>query len=95
MICTCGGGLHRIGEDVSDRLDVIPAQFRIIVTRRAGHDTGAENWATIASLIETRKLNAVDPFAYLSATLTAIINDHRQSQIDVLMPWNFSRRTNG
>ncbi len=25
----CGNGLHRIGEDVSERLDVIPAQFRI------------------------------------------------------------------
>ena len=32
--CTCGGTLHRIGEDVSERLDVIPAQFRVIVTRR-------------------------------------------------------------
>ncbi len=34
LICTCGGGLHCIGEDVSERLDVIPAQFRVIVTRR-------------------------------------------------------------
>jgi transposase len=34
MICACGGCLHRIGEDVSERLDVIPAQFRVIVTRR-------------------------------------------------------------
>lgn len=31
---TCGGCLHCIGEDVSERLDVIPAQFRVIVTRR-------------------------------------------------------------
>lgn len=61
----------------------------------AGHDVGAENWATIATLIETCKLNAVDPFAYLSATLAAIVNSHRQSQIDVLMPWNYSRRTKG
>jgi transposase len=30
----CGGALHTIGEDVSERLDVIPAQFRVIVTRR-------------------------------------------------------------
>jgi transposase len=44
----------------------------------AGHDAGAENWATIASLIETCKLNAVDPFSYLSATLTAIITGHKQ-----------------
>lgn len=33
-ICGCGGDLHCIGEDVSERLDVIPAQFRVIVTRR-------------------------------------------------------------
>lgn len=55
----------------------------------AGHDAGAENWATIASLIETCKLNAVDPLAYLTATLTAIINGHRQSCIDKLLPWNY------
>jgi transposase len=30
----CGGGLHRIGEDVSERLDIVPAQFRVLVTRR-------------------------------------------------------------
>lgn len=58
----------------------------------AGHDAGAENWAIIASLIETCKLNAVDPFACLSATLTATVNGHRQSQIDLLMPWNCSRQ---
>ncbi len=34
LICTCSGCLHCIGEDVSERLDVIPAQFRVIVTRR-------------------------------------------------------------
>ncbi|MDR6192717.1 transposase [Agrobacterium pusense] len=34
LICNCGSGLHCIGEDVSERLDVIPAQFRVIVTRR-------------------------------------------------------------
>lgn len=30
----CGAGLHAIGEDVSERLDVIPSQFRVLVTRR-------------------------------------------------------------
>lgn len=34
LICACGGGLHCIGEDVSERLDAVPAQFRVIVTRR-------------------------------------------------------------
>lgn len=30
----CSGALHRIGEDVAERLDVIPATFRVLVTRR-------------------------------------------------------------
>jgi len=33
-ICSCGGERHVIGEDVSERLDIIPAQFRVMVTRR-------------------------------------------------------------
>ncbi|MBB4525400.1 UNVERIFIED_ORG: hypothetical protein M2435_005404 [Rhizobium sophorae] len=59
----------------------------------AGHGAGAEDWPTIASLIETCKLNAVDPFAYLTATLTFIVNGHKQSRVNELMPWNFARRT--
>lgn len=55
----------------------------------AGHDAGAENWATIASLIETCKLNAVDPQAYLTNTLTALIKGHKQSRIAKLLPWNY------
>lgn len=55
----------------------------------AGHDAGAENWATIASLIETCKPNSVDPQAYLTNTLTAIINGHKQAQVRELLPWNF------
>jgi len=43
--------------------------------------------ATIASLIETCKLNALDPLAYLTDTLTAIVNGHKQSRIDELLPW--------
>ncbi len=30
----CQGELHWIGEDKSERLDLVPAQFRILVTRR-------------------------------------------------------------
>ena len=33
-VCACGHDLHIIGEDVSERLDIVPAQFRVIVTRR-------------------------------------------------------------
>jgi transposase len=34
-ICSCcRGELHRIGEDVSEKLDIVPAQFRVLVVRR-------------------------------------------------------------
>jgi transposase len=56
----------------------------------AGHDAGAENWGIISSLIETAKLNNIEPHAYLTATLEAIINGHKQSQIKQLLPWNYA-----
>jgi len=34
LVCACGGGLHCIGEDISERLDIVPAQVRVLVTRR-------------------------------------------------------------
>lgn len=34
MTCGCGAVRHMIGEDTSERLDIVPAQFRVIVTRR-------------------------------------------------------------
>jgi len=55
----------------------------------AGHDAGAQNWAIIASLIETCKLNKVEPHSYLTGALTAILNGRKQKDIDLLLPWNF------
>ena len=55
----------------------------------AGHDEGGRAWARIASLIETCKLNGVDPLAWLTATLEAIAAGHPKSGIDDLLPWNF------
>ena len=57
----------------------------------AGHDTGAQNWAVIATLIETCKLNGVEPHAYLSAVLTAIAAGHKQTDINELLPWNYAK----
>jgi len=56
----------------------------------AGHDAGAQNWAMFASLIETCKLNLVEPHSYLTGVLTAIINGHKQKDIDQLLPWNYA-----
>jgi hypothetical protein len=53
----------------------------------AGHDEGAENWACIAPLIETCKLNCADPQAYFADVLTRLINLWPASLLDQLMPW--------
>ena len=56
----------------------------------AGHDEGGKAWGRIASLIETSKINGVEPFAYLKATLEAIAAGHPKNRIDDLLPWNFT-----
>ncbi len=55
----------------------------------AGHDEGGRSWACLASLIATAKLNAVEPYTWLKATLEAIANGHPQSRIDDLTPGAF------
>lgn len=57
----------------------------------AGHDADAQNWATIASLIETCKLNEIEPHSYLSGVMTAIARGHKQTEIKDLLPWNYAK----
>jgi hypothetical protein len=57
----------------------------------AGHDAGAQNWAIIASLIETCKLYGIEPNGYLSGVLTAIAGGHKQTDINELLPWNYAK----
>jgi transposase len=68
-------------------------------TSDSGHyeprsDNGAESWACIASLIETCKLNGVDPQPYLTDVLTKLVNLWPASRIDELMPWAWQRAQN-
>jgi hypothetical protein len=58
----------------------------------AGSDGGAEHWAIIASMVETCKLNDVNPLAYLTDVLTRIVNGHPSSDIDQLLPWAYRRQ---
>lgn len=55
----------------------------------AGSDGGAEHWAVIASLVETCKLNGIDPQAYLTDIISRIVEGHPNSRIDELMPWAY------
>jgi len=83
-------GVFREVVDVS----LIRESSDLIVGRKnhlfCGHDEGGRSWARIASLIETCKLNGVDPLAYLTATLTAIANGHPASRLDELLPGPFA-----
>lgn len=52
----------------------------------AGHDEGGRSWARIASLVATAKVNGVERFAYLKATLEAVAAGHPQAKSDDLLP---------
>jgi transposase len=92
-------GLTRFIDDGRIELDnnAVERSIRpIALTRKnalfAGSDGGAEHWATIASLIETCKLNDIDPLAYLADVLTRIVNGHPNSDIDRLLPWAYRKQ---
>jgi transposase len=54
----------------------------------AGSDGGAESWAVIASLIQTAKLNGVEPFAYLRDVLERIVSGRtKANELNSLLPW--------
>lgn len=55
----------------------------------AGADTGAETLARAMTIIETAKMNNLDPQAYLADVLDRI-NDHKINRLDELLPWNWS-----
>ncbi len=55
----------------------------------AGSDGGARSWAIIASLIQTAKLNQVEPFAYLRGVLQQLVARHTVNRLDELLPWNW------
>jgi transposase len=92
------GGLVLFTRDGRVEMDSNPIENRIrpvTLGRKnalfAGHDEGGRSWARFASVIETCKLNGVEPYAWLKATLEAIAVGHPRSDIDALLPWNFGK----
>ncbi|HEY9214222.1 MAG TPA: IS66 family transposase [Ancylobacter sp.] len=53
----------------------------------AGSDGGGHRWAVICSLIETAKLNDVEPYAYIADVLQRMVDGHPVNRLDELLPW--------
>jgi hypothetical protein len=61
----------------------------------AGSDEGGTAWGALASLVETCKLNGVEPHAYFTDVLTKIVQGWPAARLDDLLAWacvSWSRR---
>ncbi len=90
-------GLVRFLEDGRIEIDsnTVERSMRPVALNRknalfAGSDEGGANWAVLASLIETCKLNSVNPQAWLTDVLTKLVNNWPNSRLDELMPWGWN-----
>jgi transposase len=82
----CAGAMHVIGEDRSQRLDVIPAQYRVLVTRRPKYACRACQEAVVQAPAPARLIEGGLPTERLVAhVVVAKYADHcplyRQAQI--------------
>lgn len=89
-------GLERFLDDGRIEIDsnsIERAMRPIALSRKnalfAGSDEGGERWAAIASLVETCKLNGVNPQTYFTDLLARLVNGWPQAQLDDLMPWHW------
>jgi len=87
-------GLTRFLDDGRIEIDsnTVERSMRTIALNRknalfAGSDHGAENWAMLASLIETCKLHGVNPQAYLADVLIRLVNNWPNRRLAELTPW--------
>jgi len=56
----------------------------------AGSESGARTWAILASLINTAKLNDLDPQTYLADVLERMISGRTPiNRLDELLAWNW------
>jgi len=86
-ICRCcAGTLHRIGEDVAERLDIVPAQFRVLVVRRPKYACRACTDVVVQAPAPARLIEGGLPTeATVAQVLVSKFADHlplyRQAQI--------------
>ena len=94
-------GLTRYLDDGRLEIDtnVVERAIRpVTITRKnslfAGSDAGARHWAVANTLIQTCKLNDVEPLAWLTDVLQRIISGRNTThQLGALLPWNWRSPT--
>ena len=60
----------------------------------AGADSGGHHWSIVATLIQTAKLNGLNPMAYLTDVLERIVSGRtKQNELHTLLPWNWTAST--
>ena len=94
----CGGTLHVIGEDVAQRLDVVPTTFRVLVTRRPRYGCRTCEAAPVQAHAPARIVEGGMPTeALIAHVLVAKYADHlplyRQAQIYARQGVNLDRST--
>jgi transposase len=94
----CSGTLHRIGEDVAERLDIVPAQFRVLVVRRPKYACRTCEDVVLQAAAPARLIEGGLPTeATVAQVLVSKYADHlplyRQAQIYARQGVNLDRST--
>ena len=94
----CGNALHRIGEDTGERLDIVPAQFRVLVVRRPKYACRACENVVVQAPAPARLIEGGLPTeATVAQVLVSKYADHlplyRQAQIYARQGINLDRST--
>ena len=59
----------------------------------AGSCGGAESWAILASLLQTARLNGLDPYTWLNDVLEKMVSGEvKNHELDQLLAWNWKAR---
>jgi transposase len=91
-------GLSRFLDDGRFELDtnIVERAMRPVALGRknalfAGADSGGHHWSIVATLIQTAKLNGVEPLAWLTDVLTRMVSGQtKRHELHTLLPWNWT-----
>jgi transposase len=88
LICFATDGRLSIDNNLSERL-----LRGVAITRKnfmfVGSDRGGDRAAIFYTLIESAKLNGLNPEAYIAAVIDRMAKGHPSKALDALLPWNF------